>query len=203
MAKEIIQSALEKSQAYAEYRELLERLFEVGKHTGEVQQESFLKYTELNLTRLRKWEKRFELQIDTKQLFENLSTSETWLVITEGWCGDAAHSMPVMQKMAESSNDRISLRVVLRDENPELMDQFLTNGARSIPKLIRLQSDDLSVLGTWGSAPEEVKNLKKQMKAAGEEGAEISKAVQLWYARNRGKSIEAELAAQVAEHQMT
>ena len=59
-----------------------------------------------------------------------------WLVLTEAWCGDAAQSLPIINKMAEVS-DNITLRLILRDENLDVMDQFLQNGrSRSIPKLI-------------------------------------------------------------------
>lgn len=201
MLKDILHKAIAKSVDYTEYSDTVKRLYEAGKHTGEEQKEAYLIYTELNIARMSKWEKRFNITEGSRSLMQSLDKRELWLVINEGWCGDGAHSLPVMHKMAEASS-AVDLKVVLRDENPELMDAFLTNGARSIPKLIRLDADTLEVIGTWGSAPKEVKELKKEMKAAGQEPQEISKAAQLWYARNRGKAIEKEIAAEVAEYQI-
>jgi len=198
MLKDVLNKALEKAESYPAFIETVKRLHAAGKHTGPEQKPAYLNYSELNIARMEKWNKRFSISEDSRTLMESLERPEIWLVINEGWCGDAAHSLPVMHKMAEAS-PAINFKVVIRDENPELMDNFLTNGARSIPKLIRLDSETLEVLGTWGSAPKEVKELKKDMKAAGQEPQEINKAVQLWYARNRGKAIEQELAAEIVQ----
>lgn len=201
MLKEILQKSIDKAESYTEYSDTIKRLYQAGKHTGEEQKEAYLLYTELNIARSDKWDKRFSITDDTRSLMESLEKPQIWLVINEGWCGDGAHSMPVIHKVAEASK-AVDLKVVLRDENPELMDNFLTNGARSIPKLIMMDKETLEVLGTWGSAPKQVKELKKEMKAAGQEPQDINKAVQLWYSRDRGKAIEAELAALIAELKM-
>ena len=58
-----------------------------------------------------------------------------WLIITEGWCGDAAQCIPTIEKIAAESKN-IETHYVLRDENLDLIDEYLTNNARSIPKLI-------------------------------------------------------------------
>ena len=76
-----------------------------------------------------------------------------WLVITEGWCGDAAQNIPVIAKIAENAPN-IELRLILRDEHPEVMDAYLTNQARSIPKLICVRKNDLEEVGLWGPRPE-------------------------------------------------
>ena len=55
-------------------------------------------------------------------------------------------------------NSNINLQLVLRDENLELMDLFLTNGGRSIPKLIALDKD-LNILFTWGPRPQTATNM--------------------------------------------
>ncbi|MCQ4503980.1 thioredoxin family protein, partial [Vibrio parahaemolyticus] len=81
----------------------------------------------------------------TKSTIENFDKKVTWLVISESWCGDAAHVMPILNKVAEL-NDAIDYKIVLRDDNEALMDQFLTNGGKSIPKLIMLDSETNTVL---------------------------------------------------------
>jgi hypothetical protein len=191
LEQETIKSALKSSMSYEQYRNLVDDLFSKGKATGDIQNESYLHYTDLNIHRMRKWEKHFKPQADVQVLLKQWQDEEIWLVITEGWCGDAAHALPVIHKLADLSPN-IELRVVLRDENLELTDRFLTNGARSIPKLIRLTKDG-DVLGTWGPRPALGQKIIHDAKANNTPMAEAKEALQLWYARDRGKAIEKEL----------
>ena len=73
-----------------------------------------------------------------------------WLVISEGWCGDAAQNMPVVEKIVDEMPN-VEIRYVLRDENLELMDQYLTNGGRSIPKALFVDTETFEVLGRLGT----------------------------------------------------
>lgn len=194
---EIIAEALDKAMIYKEYREKVEELFSYGKSTSPEHKENLVAYSGLNIHRMHKWDKHFKVSNEVEPILKQIEEREVWLVISEGWCGDAAHILPVINKLAEAS-ENVSLKIVLRDENIELMDQFLTNGARSIPMLIRLRQQDLQVKDTWGSRPREAQELVMTLKSAGKSKEEVSEAVQLWYARNRGKSLEAELAGLIA-----
>lgn len=194
---EAINSALRKAISYSEYRELIDSLMESGKTTGENHSEKMIHYTELNVARMNKWDKHYKPSADTEKLLKNWENEETWLLITEAWCGDAAHAVPVIHKLSELS-PYIDLQIVLRDENLDLMDQFLTNGGRSIPKLIRLDKYSKEVLGTWGPRPAKGQELMEDLKAANTAKEEASKAIQIWYARDRGKSAEQELSAMLA-----
>ena len=193
----IIQPALESSMSYENYRKLVDNLFEEGKTTGPNQSENMVYFTGLNIQRMEKWEKRY---LPSQEAVEAMSSikDEIWLVITEGWCGDAAHVLPIIHKLAELNNT-VDLRVVLRDENLELMDQYLTNGGRSIPKFIRLRKERLEEISNWGPRPEPAQQIFLDMKAAGVGHDEYIKALQLWYARDRGKTIEQEIAQLVLE----
>lgn len=195
--KEIDMNIFDKAKAtsmnYSEYRELIDRLRKQEKTTGDDHSEAMLNYTDLNIARMNKWDKRFELSADVENLLKNMKRKETWIVLTEAWCGDAAHAVPVISKMA-GVNSNIDLHLVLRDDNMELMDKYLTNGGRSIPKLIRIDASAGEELSTWGPRPQEAQDLFQRMKGEGFEKAEINKDLQLWYARNRGKAIEQELA---------
>ncbi len=193
--KLILEAALEKAITYHDYRKMVDRLYSEGKTTGSNQNEAMVYYTGLNIQRMQKWEKRFESSPESQEVMATVQ-DELWLVITEGWCGDAAHVLPVIHKLTEG-HDGIEFKVVLRDENPGLMDQYLTNGGRSIPKLIRLRKESLEEIGNWGPRPQEAQNIFKQMKAAGESHDEYTKAIQLWYSRNRGKAIEQELVQMI------
>merc|ERR1711916_209266 len=125
----------------------------------------------------------------TKTALSKLNQKQTWLVLTEGWCGDAAQNLPIIHKMAEASN-QIDLKLVLRDEHLELMDMFLTNGGRAIPKLIALD-ENLEVLFTWGARPSIATKMVADYKAAhGKLDDALKKDLQVWYNKNKGLNLQ-------------
>lgn len=193
--KDIVAKARAKAYSYAQYRSLINDLRANGMATGGNCTEAFLNYTDLNNRRMDKWDKRLTIPAEIEAGFSRLDHQENWVLISEGWCGDAAHSVPVMAQLAELSN-HINLEIVLRDENLDLMDAYLTNGGRSIPKLIRFDQDGKE-LGTWGPRPQEAQDLMLSMKNKGIEKAEINVELQKWYARDKGQSILRELAEEI------
>src|SRR5690606_18563271 len=90
---------------------------------------------------------------ELQEKIAKINTPQTWLVLTEAWCGDAAQSIPFMVKAA-SHSPLVDIRFILRDEHPRVMDGYLTHGGRSIPKLIALQNENLEELFTWGPRPQ-------------------------------------------------
>ena len=131
----ITQNHIDKGLSYSTYRALIDEKFEEGKTTGTNHSESMLNYTKLNIQRMNKWEKVTKLSDETIALAEKIDKPQHWILLTEGWCGDAAQCLPLIEKVA-SLNENITLKMLLRDENPEVMDEYLTDGGRSIPKLI-------------------------------------------------------------------
>jgi hypothetical protein len=66
-------------------------------------------------------------------LLERLGRPRRVLVITEDWCGTSLAYVPAVAALVARDPD-VELRVFLRDENPDLMDQYLKRGLyRSIP----------------------------------------------------------------------
>jgi hypothetical protein len=121
------------------------------------------------------------------------------LVLTEDWCGDAANTVPVIARLAEVV-PHIELRLLKRDEHPELMDGYLTAGARSIPLAIALDSD-FSPLGRWGPRPRELQEFVLREKRAGiRPSADIYRDTRTWYARDRGASTLRELLDAMHPH---
>ncbi len=165
---------------FAEYTKLIEDLLAHGKTTGKNQSDAMTGYAVLNRQRMKRLEKTIELSDGVRTAAHSLTRKLIWLVVTEGWCGDAAQNVPVIEKIAAES-DKIETRYVLRDENLELMDQYLTNGARSIPKMIALDAETLKVLGTWGARPAAAQSLFTEMKANGTEKSVIFEEMQRWY----------------------
>lgn len=151
MNMDMLKSAFETGYDYNEYRTMVRELFERGEATGPDQSESMLKYTDLNMKRMDRGEKTIQLTEELKRTLDGLQ-NENWLVLTEGWCGDAAQILPALDKM-EKYSDSLQVRYVLRDEHPKIMDAFLTDGTRGIPKVIRLNADLSEVLGEWGPRP--------------------------------------------------
>lgn len=192
--KNIIAKALFKSHTYAEYRKLVSDLLVNGQSTGSEQSESLTNYSKLNDARMNRLDKTIKLTDEVVSKLENLDHRYIWLVISEAWCGDAAQILPVINKMALASNKKIDLRIVLRDENEELMNQYLTNGGKAIPKVIVICKEAGIVRANWGPRPkaasELMANYKKEFGVIDEK---IKTDLQLWYLADKGISVQEEL----------
>lgn len=189
LSEKIITSSLRAALTYKEYRILVNELAKQGKTTGAEQKESLIEYTRLNSRRMKRWDKTFKLPEWAFELLEKFDKPVLWIVLTESWCGDAAPSIPVMNMLAEASHN-ITLKLVLRDENPDLMDRFLTNGSMSIPKLIMVDQHSNQVLNTWGPRPSKATELVESYKAEhGELSPEFKQDLQLWYNKDKGENI--------------
>ena len=187
--KDIISKSLENTYTYQEYRDLVANLLAEGKSTGPEQSDYILNYSKLNNSRMKRLDKTTKISDETVQEIQKLATPQTWLVLTEGWCGDAAQNLPVIHKMAEL-NKNINLKLVLRDENLELMDLVLTNGGRSIPKLIALDTDN-NVIDTWGPRPTVATKMVEDYKAKhGSLDAQFKEDLQVWYNKDKGLSTQ-------------
>ena len=150
-------------------------------------------YTMLNDRRIKRWNKTVKVSEETKSVVEGFDKDQTWLVLTESWCGDAAHIMPVINKVAEL-NDKINYRVVLRDKNEALMNEFLTNGGKAIPKLIMIDNQTGDVVGTFGPRPSSATELVNAYKAEhGKLTPEFKEDLQRWYNKDKGQTTIADL----------
>jgi hypothetical protein len=184
---------INRSISFDEYISLIDSLLAEGKTTGPKQSESMFNYGRLNRARMERLEKTIELDDSTQKRIAGLDVDWIWLVITEGWCGDAAQNIPLIEKIA-ATNRGIETRYILRDEYPELMNQFLTNGSRSIPKLISIDRQTGEVLGTWGPRPKAAHDLFYEQKSTGIEQDVIHENLQRWYLADRGRSLQSEIA---------
>ena len=190
--KEVIEKSLKNTTTYQEYKDLVKSLLAENKSTGPNQSEDLTNYSMLNDRRMKRLDKTIKITEKTATEIQKLTEPQTWLVITEGWCGDAAQNLPVIQKMA-ALNENIDLKLVLRDENLELMDLFLTNGGRSIPKLVALDKDN-NVLNTWGPRPTVATKMVADYKTEhGVLDAQFKQDLQVWYNKDKGKSLQEDL----------
>lgn len=188
--KSILNTSIAKSKSYQEYRTFIAKLAQDGQTSGANLSLDYVNYTKLNESRMHRLDKTVQVVADVKLVLENLSKESIWLVLSESWCGDAAQVLPVINKMAEVS-DKIDLRIVLRDENEDLMNLFLTDGTKSIPKLIIIDKESGAVVGDFGPRPIPAKQLILDYKAAHgvvDEAAKIE--LQKWYLADKGVAIQ-------------
>ncbi|MCO6489879.1 MAG: thioredoxin family protein [Phaeodactylibacter sp.] len=206
--KKISREIVNQAMTYEAYRQLTDELLSRGKTTGGNHSEAMIHYTQLNVARMNRLDKTTRLLESAKEQLQNTRRPMIWLTLTEAWCGDAAQVIPVLQKMADAS-ELVELRLILRDEHPDIMDAFLTNGGRSIPKVILLDAPSLDVLGDWGPRPAEVQDMvmaaKADLDALADKEAkkkryqELTAAAQKWYAKDKTRSIQEEFLAAVGE----
>ena len=138
---------------------------------------------------MKRWDKTIKVSHEVVDKVVGFKHNVTWLVLTESWCGDAAHIIPVLHKIAEL-NKNIDLKLILRDENDALMSRFLTNGGRAIPKLIMIDNESGEVLNTYGPRPTEATQLVNEYKDLhGQLTPEFKEDLQHWYNKNKGQNI--------------
>jgi len=199
----IIKNSLENSITHTAYKSLVKQMVEEKSTTGLDKTEALANYTKLNDRRMKRWDKTIKILDNAKNRIAAFDESITWLIITESWCGDAAHVIPAINKVAEI-NDNITLRIVLRDENLELMDAFLTNGGRAIPKLIMIENATGKVLNTYGPRPSEATNYVNRFKAKyGTLTPEFKEDLQHWYNNDKGQNVINDLTEMLCELQPT
>lgn len=167
-----------------------------GKVTGNDQSAALVEYSTLNMHRMHRWEKTFSPGMAMVDAIKAISSTQTWVIITEGWCGDAAQQIPVFEHLA-ALNPLIKTRYVLRDNNPEFMSHFLTNGARSIPVVLCLDEAN-RLLWKWGPRPAEAIQLLSDLKNNGMGEHERKKELHTWYAKNKHMALQGEIRTLVA-----
>jgi len=147
-----------------------------------------LGFTILNQRRTYRILKTYKVSEKIKKAVSKITETQTWMILTEDWCGDSAQNLPYLYKIIQL-NDHIDLKLLYRDDNLEIMDRYLTNGGRAIPKLVAFDKDR-NELFQWGPRPEEAKKLVAQWKAEGDAADQFNEKLHLWYGRNRGKAFE-------------
>lgn len=191
----IINDGLSKSYSYEVYRNIVHELALDGKTTGETQSKALIEYTQLNDRRMNRWDKTLKIPAAIQEKIAKVSKKLVFLVLTESWCGDASPSLPVMNSIA-ALNPNIEFRIVLRDENLELMNQFLTTNAMSIPKLIIIDNENEEVLADWGPRPSIATKMVQEYKAEhGTLTPEFKQELQVWYNKDKGQNILNDIVA--------
>lgn len=181
------------SLSYNAYRLLIEELLSEEKTTGTNHSELYVNFTRMNLQRMKRIKKTYTPSAEISEMVKQCP-HQTWLVLTEAWCGDAAQSLPMMANLAEL-NEHIELRLILRDEHPEIMENYLTDGGKGIPKLIALSPESVEYFN-WGPRPAPAQQMVRDYKAMEEPKPDyltFAESVQRWYGADAGQTFEREL----------
>jgi hypothetical protein len=153
-------------------------------------------FTRLNLHRTLRIERTWQPTPALATGLMRLSVPQTWLVVSEPWCGDSAQCLPCLVVAARLS-PLVRLRMLTRDDHPEVMDRFLTRGTRSVPILAGLD-DAGRELFRWGPRPAAAQAVVDAAKAAGLDKAALQEQLHLFYGRDRGRALDAELVSVLA-----
>lgn len=177
---------------YEDYKDLVLTLAENSKSTGEENEER-IAATKINAQRIKRIDKQCELTPDLLNTIDKFKSNCLWILISESWCGDGAQCIPVISKIAQQSSN-VELKLILRDENPQFMDAYLTNGSRSVPKLICIDKNNNQEIGTWGPRPLEIQKMVLDYKKNNPNSTheEFVTNLHLWYAKDKTKSIQNE-----------
>ena len=179
--------------SYNEFYEWMRELSKEGKSSGEDQSQVMAEYTSLNSRRMKRLNNTVNLQPETLKLIEAIKEPQTWYLITETWCGDSAQNLPVIAKIAAAANEKIDLRIILRDENPEWIDKYRTHGGKSIPKLVSFDQEG-EELFSWGPRPLSAHHIMLHWKENPLEvtKADFEKELHTWYAQDKSLSLQKE-----------
>jgi hypothetical protein len=162
-----------------------------GTFTNEIYaKDAYRDYVKMNQSRMNRWLKNAEITTELKSKIEAIQEEQNWYLITEPWCGDAAHSVPLIYMMSQL-NHNIKLHLVLRDDNHPFIDQYLTNGGRSIPKLVARNADGEDIF-VWGPRPKDLAVIHAKLKADNADFDTINQTLQTWYNQNKGVDIQQE-----------
>ena len=180
-----------------DYLAAFEAILDGTNRTAPYNDEAYLEYVKLNNSRQNRWIKKMELSEETMIALKNVKIQQKWTLITEPWCGDAAHISAFINAMAEAS-ENIEIDIQLRDSEPYLIEDYLTNGGKAIPKLV-VQDTHGNDLFTWGPRPKECQNLMLSLKETVLSAQEKKAELQKWYNKDKGVSIQQEITALLKE----
>jgi Thioredoxin len=178
---------VEKGVNYQQYKE------QMAEDLARNQDVAIKEYINLNQHRMQRVEKTYQASPELAEQVKHFNKKTYWIILTEHWCGDASQTLPVFNEIEKLSDGKITMKLVYRDRNPELMDAYLTNGTRSIPKLIQLD-EHFNVSGTWGPRPAVAQKLVKELKSNPETAATYANQLHLWYAKDKQQALEKEIA---------
>jgi len=188
-------SIIKSGMNYATYRAHIQSLLTENKTTGSEQTPELVEFTQLNEQRMHRNEKQFKLNKELSETLSSKESKEYWVLFAEAWCGDCAQNIPIIHKIAEASDSTIDLKILIKSEHLNEFQNYLTNGAESIPKLIRFDTETLEEIDVWGPRPINAQVIAEHWKKnkATQTKEEFEKELHLWYAKDRGQQLQSEM----------
>ncbi len=181
----LLKEYLEKAISYDDYMQIVEKEANSSNEKAE--------FSALNLKRMQRLNKTFSLNDEQKSKLQSITKDCSLLVITETWCGDASQILPVLHKISEAVGS--NMKLVFRDENPELMQEYSYNGTQSIPIVIGVDSTNFKEAFRWGprtkTGTELLKKFKENPESYSKEKFHID--LQQFYNHNKGQEIFEEI----------
>ena len=154
--------------------------------------DAYVNYVRLNKSRIARWNKKVEMLPELMDMVKSIDSNQKWVLITEPWCGDAAHSHTAIMNLV-SANSLIDLEIRNRDKEGSEIEKYLTEGARSIPILV-VRDGDGNDLFSWGPRPKEAQEMVMRHKTeTNRSSQEKQMELQTWYNKDKGQSIQKEL----------
>lgn len=175
---------------FAQYLAHFESILESTSTLPPYDDAQYINFVKLNWSRMQRWLKNAEVSKVASIALNNIIGKQKWILITEPWCGDAAHSVPLIALMSQI-NPNITLEIQLRDTDSEI-EKYLTNGGKSIPKLIIRDEQDID-LATWGPRPVACQQIYKESTESGITHDDLILILQKWYNKDKGVSIQQEI----------
>lgn len=180
---------------YDEYLQMMEEWAMLGSNSSDSSNSKFNEFTKLNLARVKRLHKTILVKKELADKIKELKDEYAFLLLTESWCGDGAQNIPAIAEIAKLNPEKIKLRILLRDENPDVMDNYLTRGARAIPKLVVINNSTHKEEFVWGPRPMQAQNMLYKWKEnpADKSWDEFEKELHTWYNNNKTEDLQNEL----------
>ncbi len=197
----ITKNLVQQGVMYSEYSRIIDSLLKQNKTTGTTQTQEFVDYTKLNMYRMHRIDVKIKLLDVLVDRLHSLTNNYVWLIVAEAWCGDAAQNVPILAKMGYVSS-HIEFKIILRDEHPQVIQHYNTNGSASIPKLICLTADTLQEVFTWGPRPALAQAIIEENKTSANplDKKSLAEKLHLWYAQNKYIETQQELLLLIETH---
>jgi hypothetical protein len=176
---------------YQTYYQLFEEIINSPTPKAPYTDAQYLTYTRLNYSRMSRWQKTLELNEHLVSELKKISEFQRWIILVEPWCGDAAPTVPFLVRLA-AQNPLIQYDLQLRDQEPFLINSYLTDGAKSIPKLI-VRDKEENDLFIWGPRPKVAQQFVNDLKAANIDYDTLKTQLQNWYNKDKGVELQKEL----------
>lgn len=150
-------------------------------------------YIRYNWDRFQRVSAAYRMSPEAQETFGAMQGQQTWLFLSEYWCADAAYSLPIVLAAAKAHGN-VEVRFLMRDENLDIMERYLTSGGRAIPILATFDADSQERI-KWGSKPGLLARHRKALQQSGSDGAAVSAATIDWYEAEGWLEVEREILA--------